>query len=220
VTVMIATAFSFLASFTLVPWLSSRFGKLEKVSNKTFFGRIILWFEGRIDAFTHWISGILEWSLKRRRNKIITLIIAVVLFFGSIFGLGGGGFIGGEFFPKMDRGQFLVQIELPKDASIEQTNFITQRAEKYLDARSEIVNLITKVGETSGGFGSTQATAYKSEVSVRLVDKNMRADNTFIYAAKLKRELQEYLVDAKVTIVPVGMMGADDAPLQLVVVGP
>ncbi|MGE4347299.1 MAG: efflux RND transporter permease subunit [Flavobacteriaceae bacterium] len=218
VTVMIATAFSFLASFTLVPWLSSRFGKLEHVSNKSFFGRIILWFEARIDAFTHWISGILEWSLKNRKNKIITLLSAVILFFAS-FTLVGAGFIGGEFFPKMDRGEFLVQIELPKDASLEQTNFITQRAERYLDEKPEIVSQITKVGETSGGFGSTQATAYKSEISVELVDKKQREDNTFIYAAKLKRELQEYLVDAKITIVPVGIMGADDAPLQLVVVG-
>src|SRR5690606_40593387 len=94
-----------------------------------------------------------------------------------------------------------------------------QRAEKYLDEKPEIVNLITKVGEISGGFGSTQATAYKSEISVELIDKSEREDNTFIYAAKLKRELQEYLVDAKITIVPVGIMGADDAPLQLVVVG-
>ncbi len=219
VTVMIATAFSFLASFTLVPWLSSRFGKLEKVSNKTAFGKVIHWFEGRIEAFTHWISGLLEWSLKRRRNKIITLLVAVVMFFGS-FTLVGAGFVGGEFFPKMDRGEFLVQIELPKDASIEQTNFITQRAEKYLNEKPEIVSQITKVGETSGGFGSTQATAYKSEISVELVDKSEREDNTFIYAAKLKRELQEHLVDAKITIVPVGIMGADDAPLQLVVVGP
>lgn len=218
VTVMIATAFSFLASFTLVPWLSSRFGKLEKVSEKSVFGKVIHWFEGRIDAFTHWISGILEWALKSRRNKIVTLLIAVVMFFGS-FTLVGAGFIGGEFFPKMDRGEFLVQIELPKDASIEQTNFITQKAERYLDEKPEIVSQITKVGETSGGFGSTQATAYKSEISVKLIDKSLRSENTFIYAAKLKRELQNYLVDAEVTIVPVGIMGADDAPLQLVVVG-
>jgi HAE1 family hydrophobic/amphiphilic exporter-1 len=32
------------------------------------------------------------------------------------------GFIGGEFFPPIDRGQFLVQMELPKDATIEKTN--------------------------------------------------------------------------------------------------
>lgn len=219
VTVMIATGFSFLASFTLVPWLFSRFGKLEKVSEKKVSGKIIHWFEGRIDAFTHWISGILEWSLKRRRNKMITLGIATALFFGSL-SLVGAGFVGGEFFPRMDRGEFLVQIELAKDASIEQTNFMTQRAEKYLAEKPEIISMITKVGETSGGFGSSQATAYKSEISVELIDKSERQDNTFIYSAKLKRELQEYLVDAKITIVPVGMMGADDAPLQLVVVGP
>lgn len=219
VTVMIATGFSFLASFTLVPWLFSRFGKLEKVSEKKVSGKIIHWFEGRIDAFTHWISGLLEWSLKRRRNKMITLGIATALFFGSL-SLVGAGFVGGEFFPRMDRGEFLVQIELPKDVSIEQTNFITQRAEKYLAEKPEIISMITKVGETSGGFGSSQATAYKSEISVELIDKSERQDNTFIYSAKLKRELQEYLVDAKITIVPVGMMGADDAPLQLVVVGP
>lgn len=218
VTVMIATGFSFLASFTLVPWLSSRFGKLEHITGKNLFGKIILWFEGRIEAFTHWISGILEWALKRRRNKIITLLIAIMLFFGS-FTLVGFGFVGGEFFPKMDRGQFLVQIELPKEASIEQTNFITQKTEKYLAEKPEIVRMITKVGETSGGFGSTQATAYKSEISVELVDKNERDENTFIYSAKLKRELQEYLVDAKIKIVPMGIMGADDAPLQLVVTG-
>lgn len=218
VTVMMATAFSFLASFTLVPWLSSRFGRIEIVTGKNFFEKIILWFEAKINAFTHWISGILEWALKNRTNKIITLSIAIVMFFGS-FGLVGAGFIGGEFFPKMDRGEFLVQIELPKDASIEQTNFLTQKAEKYLEQKPEIINMITKVGETSGGFGSTQATAYKSEVSVKLVDKSLRAENTFIYAAKLKRELQEYLVDAEITIVPIGIMGADDAPIQLVVVG-
>lgn len=218
VTVMIATGFSYLASFTLVPWLSSRFGKLEHITGKNAFEKVILWFEGRIEAFTHWISGILEWALKNRRNKIATLSVAVVLFFGS-FSLVGAGFIGGEFFPRMDRGQFLVQIELPKDASIEQTNFITQKAEKYLAEKPEIISMIAKVGETSGGFGSTQATAYKSEISVELVDKKERKDNTFIYSAKLKRELQNYLVDAKITIVPMGIMGADDAPLQLVVTG-
>lgn len=218
VTVMIATAFSYLASFTLVPWLSSRFGKLEHISNKNLFGKIILWFESRIDAFTHWVSGILEWALKSWKTKLATLLIAVILFIGS-FSLVAAGFVGGEFFPRIDRGEFMVQIELPKDASIEQTNFITQKAEKFLKEKPEIINLITKVGETSSGFLGTQATAYKSEISVRLVDKDLRADNTFIYAAKLKREIETHLVDAEVTIVPVGLFGADDAPLQLIVTG-
>lgn len=123
VTVIIATLLSLLSSFTIVPWLSSRYGKLEHITDRTFFGRIILAFERGLDKFTHKVTDILKWSLKYKKS---TLAIVVVLFFSSL-ALVGAGFIGGEFFPKIDRGQFLVQIELPKDASIEQSNFIAQK---------------------------------------------------------------------------------------------
>jgi HAE1 family hydrophobic/amphiphilic exporter-1 len=220
VTVMIATSFSLLASFTIVPWLSSRLGKLEHMTGKNIFQKFILWFERILERFTNWISGILKWSLKKKRTKLATLGIAVLLFFGS-FALVAFGFVGGEFFPKMDKGEFMVQIELPKDASLEQTNFLTQKAENYLRAKPEVVDLITTVGQVTGGFAAgTQATAYQSEIHVILNDKGERKDNTFIYAAKVKRELEQELVGAKVSTVPVGIMGAEDAPLQLVVVGP
>jgi HAE1 family hydrophobic/amphiphilic exporter-1 len=49
----------------------------------------------------------------------------LVLFFSSI-ALVPFGFIGGEFFAKSDSGEFLVQIELPKDASLEQSNFMAK----------------------------------------------------------------------------------------------
>ncbi|MFV0305314.1 MAG: efflux RND transporter permease subunit [Moheibacter sp.] len=218
VTVMIATGFSLLASFTIVPWLSSRFGKLEHLTGKNLFQKIILWFEGILERFTHWISGILKWSLKSKWTKISTMIIAIILFFGS-FSLVGMGFVGGEFFPKMDRGEFLVQVELPKDASLEQTNFAIQKAEKYLRSKSEVVDLITMVGQTSTGFGASQATSYQGEINVILTDKELREENTFIFAAKVRRELENELVNAKVSTMPVGLMGADQAPLQLVVVG-
>ncbi len=218
VTVMIATGFSLLASFTIVPWLSSRFGKLEHLTGKNLFQKFILWFEGLLDKFTHWISGLLQWSLKSKWTKISTMLIAIVLFFGS-FVLVGAGFIGGEFFPKMDKNEFLVQIELPKDASLEQTNFTIQEAEAYLRTKPEVVDLITTVGQTSTGFGASQATPYQGEIDVILKDKEEREDNTFVFAAKVRRELEEKLVKAKVNTMPVGMMGADQAPLQLIVTG-
>src|SRR5690606_12267708 len=151
VTVMIATGFSFVASFTIVPWLSSRFGKLGHITNKTFSGRVILKFEEGLSEFTEWISNLLKWSLKSWKTKLATLGIAVLLLIGSI-SLVGAGFVGGEFFPAIDRGEFLVQIELPKDASIEQTNILTQKAEKFLRAKPEVVDLITTVGQTSSGI--------------------------------------------------------------------
>src|SRR5690606_24034372 len=128
VVVVIATLLSLVASFTIVPLLTSRYGKLERVSNKNIFGRFILWFENQLHRFTRWITGVLRWSLD---HKFITLSLVTVLLFAS-FGLIGGGFIGGEFFAQGDRGEFLVQIEMPKDASIEQTNQTTRKAEAYI----------------------------------------------------------------------------------------
>lgn len=217
VTVSIATLLSLLSSFTIVPWLSSRFGKLEKITNKTFFGKIITGFEKGLHAFTNWVGGILKWSLAHKKT---TLALVFSLLVASFY-LVGAGFIGAEFFAKSDRGEFIVQIEMPKDASIEQTNAMTQKAENYLRGKKEVTKLIAMVGQSSEGMGGVQGTAYKSEINVQLVEKSERADPSNIYAAKIKRELEPLLVGAKVKTVPVSILGtAEQAPLSLVVVGP
>ncbi|MDB5205008.1 MAG: acriflavin resistance protein [Flavisolibacter sp.] len=217
VTVSIATLLSLLSSFTIVPWLSSRFGKLEKISDKTFFGRIIIGFEKGLNNFTAWITNILKWSLAHKKT---TLGAVLALFIGSFF-LIGGGFIGAEFFAKSDRGEFLVQIEMPKDASIEQTNAATQKAEEYLRKKKEVTKVIATVGQSSEGMGASQSTAYKAEINVQMVDKKLREDASNIYAAKIKKELEPLLVGAKVKTVPVSILGtAEQAPLALIVTGP
>lgn len=217
VTVVIATLLSLLASFTIVPWLSSRFGKLTHLTGKNAGERFILGFEKQLDKFTHWITGMLEWCLKNKWTKIGTIAGVTVLFLLS-FGL--TKFIGGEFFAKIDKGEFLVQIEMPKDASVEATNQMTRKAEAFLAKKPEIVKLITTVGQQSDGMGATNSTAYKSEIDVILVDKSKRAENSYVYAAQIKQELAKVLVGAKIKTVPVGLMGAERAPLALVVTGP
>src|SRR5690606_549483 len=150
VTVIISTLLSLLVSFTVVPWLYSRFGKLEYLSETSIFGRIVHGFEAGLDAFTHKISDILRWSLKSRGNKMLTLLVSVVLFFGSV-ALIPMGYIGGDFFPSSDRGEFFLQFELEKDASLEKTNIMTRQAEDILAAKPEIEKIITTVGQSSEG---------------------------------------------------------------------
>ncbi|UZH55231.1 efflux RND transporter permease subunit [Salinimicrobium tongyeongense] len=216
VTVIIATLLSLLVSFTVVPWLFSRYGKLELISGDSFFGKIIHQFEKGLTWFTEEVTKILNWSLD---NKVKTFVIVFVLFVSSI-ALVGMGYIGSDFFPRTDRGEFLVQLEINKDASIEETNFITQKAENYLSQLPEVERMITTVGQSSsGGMGGAQATNYKSEINVTLVDKSERDEKTNVYAAKLTRALEQELVGAKVTTVPVGIVGAEEAPLQMTVTG-
>jgi len=217
IVVIIATLLSLVASFTIVPLLFSRYGKLEHIEGKNLFGRFILWFEKQLKKFTLWITSILNWSLN---HKALTLIIVFVMFLSSC-GLLGAGFIGSEFFPKSDKGEFLVQIELPKDAPLEQTNFFTQRAEAYLSKQPEITQLITTVGQASGDFGGTQATAYKSEINVKLVERDKREGmSSDVFATKMSRALAKQLVGAKVKTVPISILGiAENAPISLVVMG-
>ncbi|MCZ8229666.1 efflux RND transporter permease subunit [Flavobacterium sp.] len=216
-TVVISTLLSLLASFTIIPWLSSRFGKLEHIQGNNLFGKTILAFESMLTKFTNWVTGILEWCLN---HYIKTIGVVVVLFFASTIGLLGGGFIGGEFFASSDSGEFLVQIEMPKDASLEQTNFMTQKAEAYLKKQEYVKSQITTVGQTSEGMGASQATAYKAEIDVKMIDQKDRKDDASVYAAKIKRQLEKVLVGSKVKTVPVGILGtAEDAKLGLIVTG-
>lgn len=217
VTVIIATLLSLVTSFTLIPWLSSRYGKLEHITGKTLFGRIIVAFESQLTKFTNWVSGLLTWCLDHYKSS---LAVVLVIFFSSI-ALLPAGFIGGEFFARSDSGEFLVQIEMPKDASLEQTNFMTQKAEAFLAAQEDIKSQFTTVGQTSEGMGASQSTAYKSEINVKMVDQSERTDEAYVYAAKIKRELQKELVGAKVKTVPIGIIGtAENATLELIVTGP
>ncbi|WP_114821283.1 efflux RND transporter permease subunit [Chryseobacterium sp. KLBC 52] len=219
VTVVIATLLSLLASFTIIPWLSSRFGKLEHLTGKNWFEKFILWFEGLIDKFTHWITGILEWCLKTTLRRISTVVITFIVLISS-FMLVVFGFIGGEFFPPIDRGQFLVQMELSKDATVEKTNQLTLEVEKFLRNDKDVVDLITTVGQQSTGFGGAQATTYQSEVQVNLTDKSERTESTNIKAAKIKRQLEEKFTGVEFKTAPIGIMGAENAPIEMVVTAP
>jgi len=216
VTVVIATMFSLLASFTIIPWLSSRYGKLVHLTGKNPFEKFILWFEKQLEKFTHWISGILEWALKSGLRRIMVVVVTFIVLIAS-FMLVAFGFIGGEFFPKMDRGQFLVQMELSKDASVEKTNQVTLAVEKYLRDDKDVVDMITTVGQQSSGFGGAQATLYQSEIQVILVDKSERAESTDIKSAKIKRALEEKFTGVEFKTAPIGLMGADNAPIEMVV---
>lgn len=216
VTVIIATLLSLLVSFTVVPWLYSRYGKLDLIKKTSLFGRVIYKFEAGLTKFTEFITGILTWSL---HHKIKTFMITLLLFVSSIL-LVAFGYIGSDFFPGTDKGEFLVQIEMPKDVSIEETNFMTQKAEAFLKKEPAITSMITTVGQSSTGMGGAQATNYQSEISLKLTDQSERSASSKVYAARIKRSLEKELVGAKITTVPIGFMGAEEAPLQMTVVGP
>jgi HAE1 family hydrophobic/amphiphilic exporter-1 len=111
-------------------------------------------------------------------------------------------------------------MELPKDATVEKMNQTTLSIEKFLRQKPEVVDMITTVGQQSTGFGGAQSTAYQSEIQVILTDKSERSESTDILAAKLKRELEEKYTGVEFKSAPIGLMGAEGSPIEMVVTGP
>ena len=216
ITVVVATIISWLVSFTLTPWLSSRFTKLTHLDEKKVLDRPLIWFENMIQEFQNFYRGILEWSLHHKRIAFGAIMALVVVSFGLI----GGGFIGFEFVSGGDNGEFQIKVELPKESPLEQTNFLTQQVEQKLLNDPMVTNVFTTVGAADGGSISTGGNPYLTTLNVKLVPAEQRGMTSNEYAAKVKLELQESLPGAKFSASPVSMVGGGNrAPIQFQIQG-
>ncbi|GAB3539881.1 efflux RND transporter permease subunit [Pontibacter brevis] len=214
VVVAIATMISLFVAFTLIPLLASRFSRLEHVSNKNAFGRFILAFERFLDRIIDGFTAALQWAFG---HKFITLAATLLLLVAS-FALVPFGFIGSEFIPAGDRGEVSLQLELPKNATVEQTNFATRQVEEYLSGIPEVAKVFTTVGTTTSAQAG-QNTAYKSDVSVTLVDVKERSFSTDEFSRQAKADIESRLPDVEVTPIPVGLVGNSAAPIQIIISG-
>ena len=216
VVIVISVVISLVAALTLIPMLTSRFGKIENISGNGIFKRILTGFEKMIENFSNWISRILEWSLSHKR-WLGMIVIAVTIAVFSLFPL---GYIGFEFLPSVDRGEFMVQMEMPKDISFEESNALVRRAEDWMRSQPDVKNVITTVGATSDNKQSTRGTAYLAEMNVELVPDDQRDMETSQYITFIKQPLSDFLMDAKIKIFNVALTGeASKAAVEYVISG-
>ncbi|MEP2772101.1 MAG: efflux RND transporter permease subunit [Fulvivirga sp.] len=215
--IVVATLLSLLVAFTIIPLLTSRFAKIEKFNPKGISARFNKKFESVIDAFGGWINRVLIQSMN---NKTITLIVTGALLIGS-FMLIGFGFIGGEFISQGDRGEFVIRIELSKNSSVEKTNQTARIAEKIIADLPEVVSTFTTVGQTSQGFGGTQAIPNEAEINVKMVPYNQRDISATVFSKRVKLLLQENIPGIIVFSSPTSILGtASEAPIQVIFAGP
>jgi HAE1 family hydrophobic/amphiphilic exporter-1 len=202
---------SLLVSFTLVPLLTSRLGKLKAFRRNNTFDKFLL-------AFEHLITRLRLILLKGTKiclkHKVVTLVVATIALFGS-FMLLGGGFIQTEMMDAGDRGEFMVAMELDRSSTLEQTNGSCLTIEKFLLSHPEITSVYTKVG-TKGGI-SFMETPYAAEFSIKLVDKKDRKLSTKLFSKKLQNELREQFAGPKFKIKEVSMLGTTESPIMIYV---
>ena len=215
VTTAVAVLFSLLVAYTLVPFLSSRFAKIEEFSDNPVLQFLVTIFEKSIGWLTNGMTALLKIALN---NKTITILAALVFLIAAV-ALIPLGYIGVDFLEAGDRGEFLVQLELPKNANLEQTNQLAQQAELLLKNRPEVVSVFTTVG-VANAARRIQSTPYLAELNVKLIDKTLRKLPADIIARQVKNELERALPGAKIKPVSINILGfADRAPVEIIILG-
>lgn len=213
--VVITTLLSLFVAFTAIPLLASRFAKLEHLSQTKLTGRLFLWVENEINKFSNFIQKLL---LKAMHHKIISFIAVIVMFIASVM-LIPAGFVGTEAFGLGDAGECVIQIEMPKDATLKETNLKTLEIERILKSKPEIKSLFTTIGATSSGMGMRAGSTNLAEIDVKLVDKKFRNVSSGLYANQIKNELRTKVIGAKITAAVMNPLfgSTDDSPIQIIV---
>lgn len=211
--IVVATLLSLFVSFTLTPLLASRISKLEKLKDRSFMKWFVNGFEHIIDRFAGWLQQIQRWTF---RHKFITMTAITVLFFSSV-SLISFGFIGSEFFDMGDRGEIIIQMELSKNSTLEQTNKVVRIVEQIVKSKPEVASISTQVGGTSDFVDNSYA-SNKAEISIKLVGKELRKYNASVYAQLIKNELSSKVPGVKfVTSIVSPIGGSDQVPVQVAV---
>ena len=133
-TVFFAILGAFILSLTYVPMASSLFLS-KKISKKETFA------DKMVKKIQQWYLPVLNWVLKQ--NKIV-ITGAVALFCVSLVAF---KFLGGEFIPSLEEGDFAVEMSMSQGTSLSQMVESCTKAEKLLRAEyPEVKQVVSRIG--------------------------------------------------------------------------
>jgi len=183
---------SLLVALTLVPMLSSKILRFKVKDNylsvsKENLVQNSLSQGGRIFNFVREeYSRLVSWSL---RHRGIVFILAVIIFVGSIMLI---PFVGTEFIPSSDQGQFNINITLPTGTNLETTREVVSEVEKIVLEIPEIKSMLTTAGEGSGGMGFSTEGGNSGTIMVNLVEQNKRDRSMAQIINELRQKIGTY----------------------------
>jgi len=205
ITISAAVLISLFISFTLDPMLSARLVKRHLPGRKE--NALARALRAAFEATERAYGKILALAL---RNKLATGALTIAVLALSMLGAKN---LGAEFISPEDRSQFIVDLQLPEQASLELTSQRAAQAEKLLRSLPEVTDLYTIVG--------LNGEAHKSRTRVITVDKKSRKRSVQALEAEARRTLAA-LPATRVTVNdPPTIEGLGDYfPIMIHITGP
>ncbi|MCB1060665.1 MAG: efflux RND transporter permease subunit [Calditrichaeota bacterium] len=209
-----ALLMSLVVSFTVTPLLSSRLNRAENVHGEKWMQGFANWFEKFFGRIEERYRGLLNWSLSHR-GAVIGFATAAMVFAVALIPL---GFIGSDFVPPMDRGEFAVTTKMPLGTTLEENSAVMGRIEDYLDSRSDVQQIMSTIGLVESEWG-IEENPRLGNIQVHLTDRDARKLST----AEVQNEIIAYCKDIPgldIRISDIGLFGtANAAPIQYEVRG-
>lgn len=191
----LAVAFAMIASYilsrTIVPTMVNYLLPAELSSHRHdgWFGRFHADFERRFESLRDGYVTILAWALAHRRRVFLTFAAIVVSGFAVT------PWVGRDFFPTVDTGQFRLHVRAPAGTRIEET-------ERYFTEVEDVIRELIPADEVElildniGLPNRTYAMAFGDSATTGMADGEIlvslnhnRSQRTDAYVASLRREL-------------------------------
>lgn len=211
--IVVSTLSSLMVSFTLTPIIASRFAKLEHLNSKTIFGKAGIWFEARIHELTTGYGRLLDWGLK---HKTVVGVLAVSIL-GSCMLLLTSNIVGTEFLPAADKGELSLFVDLQPGTKLPETDSTVKVIEQRLKTLPEITKVFSNTGYQNDGFNEKYSTNLAT-VNISLVPSTERKKTLPQLSRELKA-LAMQVTGVKARVSPIGLFGANEAPVQLLITG-
>ena len=122
------------------------------------------------------------------RHRWLTIGATVLMFVLSVFGL---GLVQNQFFPSSDRPEILVDLNLPQNASIQETLKVTQRFEESLKGDPDILRWSSYIGEGAIRFYLPLDQQLQNPFYAQLVIVSTGLDSRDALMERLNKRLRE-----------------------------
>ncbi|MBI1932853.1 MAG: efflux RND transporter permease subunit [Ignavibacteriales bacterium] len=199
---------SLMLALTLTPLLSRKFMKASTISDKK--------------AARKFVNKFIENVYKKRlafalKNPKLIISIAVIVFLVSLTLI---PYIGISFFPKAEKPQFMININLPEGSSLKKTKEFALRIEEILKVKNEVLNFTTNIGNGNpriyyNVIGKRNAKNH-SQIFVELKSYNYSEFNKFL--SGLRNEFSK-IAGAEIEVKEFEQGPPIEAPVAIKIIG-
>jgi CzcA family heavy metal efflux pump len=171
ITLIITLSCSLIVGLIFNPVLSSMFVKIDENMSRLPGDRLLNWLIKRYERT-------LRWTLNNRK-KTLALVLSVYIAMIFVYGAFNHGV---EYFPELEPRQILVDVEAPLGTRLETTDEIVQLVEQRIKNTPDMKTYVADVGQVNdmNDFGGGGATSHKARVTIDLLKKYQRSQNSFV----------------------------------------